>query len=96
MGKKKNKAGIQPENQKEITTKLDNPTGSINLVKNPDITKTLGELDKLRKVNSAYQEAIKMTQYHLTQCHARTGAITTEDVEYCFNLTKRMAENACN
>jgi hypothetical protein len=94
MGKKKNKAGIQPENQKEITTKLDNPTGNQDPMQDPKVIAVLEELEKLKKFNSAYEQGISLTQYHLGQCHARTGSILPEDIEYCFQLAKRMAEHA--
>jgi hypothetical protein len=94
MGKKKNKAGVKPENQKEVTEKLQSPTGNQDPMQDPKVIAVLEELEKLKKFNSAYQQGISLTQNHLSQCHARTGAILPADTEYCFQLAKRMAEYA--
>jgi hypothetical protein len=93
MGKKKNKAGIKPENQKEVTEKLQSPTGNQDPMKDPKVIAVLKKLEKLEKFNYSYQEGIRMTEHHLKQCYINTGIILPEDAEYCFQLAKRMAEH---
>ena len=61
---------------------------------NVGLEKALTELKKLKLFNSSYNEAIKMTRFHLAQCEEKTGEIRIEDVDYCLALATRMAVHA--
>lgn len=95
MSKKKNKkSALLPEPPQEITVKLTSPTGTQDPMKDPEVVKILKELQDLKKFNDSYAQGIKMTEYHLEQCHTKTGMILLEDVQYCLNLAKRMANHS--